>query len=445
MLQNTFRLAAMLLAAIAVLAFSPAASGEDDASRVVVLHCGQLLDRPGEPPRERVTVVVRGSEIAEIVDGYADPDRFGEDARAVDLKDRFVMPGLIDCHTHITGEMSKGSRFVDAVTKSEADVAIMSTVYARRTLDAGFTTIRNVGSSGDAAFALRDAIAAGHVPGPRILVAGESISPTGGHSDSTHGFRDDVFAAPGAYEGIADGPDECRKAVRAQVKRGADLIKITATGGVLSATNAGTGQQFFVDELNAIVETAHALGRKVAAHAHDADGINAALRAGVDSIEHGSFIDEESVRLLNETGAYLVPTLMAGETVATIAEEDPEYFVPSVREKALEVGPKMLENFRRAVKGNVNIAFGTDSGVSKHGENAREFELMVEAGMTPMATLHAATVAAAELCGLSDQIGTIEPGKQADLVAFESSPLEDISAVWDVRFVMKGGVAHRKD
>ncbi len=445
MLQKTIRAVAILLAALTALAFAPIAAAQDPEPQIVVLHCGELLNRPGDPPRRRVSVVIEGDLVREIRDGYIDPGRVSDRALAVDLRDRFVMPGLIDCHTHITSQMSKGGRFVDAVTKSEADIAIMSTVYAKRTLDAGFTTIRNVGSGGDSAFALRDAIAAGHVPGPRILVAGESISPTGGHSDSTHGFREDLFAVPGAYQGIADGPDECRKAVRAQVKRGADVIKLTATGGVLSATDSGTGQQFFMDELTAIVETSHALGRKVAAHAHDADGINAALRAGVDSIEHGSFIDDESVRLLMETGAYLVPTLMAGETVATIAEDDPDYFLPPVRVKALAVGPKMLENFRRAVRANVNIAFGTDSGVSPHGENAREFELMVEAGMTPMATLHSATVVAAELCGLSEEIGTIEPGKQADIIAFESSPLENISAVRDVVFVMKAGKAHRSD
>jgi len=445
MLQKTLRAAAILLAGIAALAFTPIAAAHDPEPQIVVLHCGELLNRPGEPPRRGVSVIIEGDLVREIRDGYIDPSRVSDRALAIDLRDRFVMPGLIDCHTHITSQMSKGGRFVDAVTKSEADIAIMSTVYAKRTLDAGFTTIRNVGSGGDSAFALRDAIAAGHVPGPRILVAGESISPTGGHSDSTHGFREDLFAVPGAYQGIADGPDECRKAVRAQVKRGADVIKLTATGGVLSATDSGTGQQFFMDELEAIVETAHALGRRVAAHAHDADGINAALRAGVDSIEHGSFIDDESVRLLMETGAYLVPTLMAGETVATTAEDDPDYFIPSVRAKALAVGPKMLENFRLAVQADVNIAFGTDSGVSPHGDNAREFELMVEAGMTPMATLHSATVAAAELCGLSDEIGTIEPGKAADIIAYESSPLENISAVRDVVFVMKAGEAHRND
>lgn len=428
-----FRAVALALTVFAVAA--PAALADS------VLHCGLLLATPGEAPRSEVSVHVRDGEIVEVFDGY----REIEGAEAIDLRDRFVMPGLIDCHTHITHEMSKGSRLQNAVLKSEADAAIQATVFAKRTLLAGFTTIRNVGSGGDVAFALRDAINAGTVPGPRMLVAGRSVTPTGGHGDGTHGFREGLFEIPGAYQGVADGPDECRKAVRAQVKRGADVIKITATGGVLSHTNAGTGQQLFDDELTAIVEAARALGRKVAAHAHGVEGINAALRAGVDSIEHGSFLDKESVRLFKKSGAYVVPTLMAGETVANIARDEPDYFIPAVREKALAVGPEMMAHFRTAVQGGVNIAFGTDSGVSTHGDNAREFELMVEAGMTPAEAIRAATVGAADLCGLGDEIGTIEAGKVADIVAVEGNPLEDISAMWDVVFVMKSGKVHRND
>jgi len=425
----TFTLAALAVAAPAALA---------DA----VLHCGLLLAQPSQPPRAEMSVRVDDDgRIVEVLEGY----REITDAETIDLTGRFVMPGLIDCHTHITHEMAKGRRLAGAVLASEADAAIQATVYAKRTLLAGFTTIRNVGSGGDVAFALRDAIASGSVPGPRILAAGRSITPTGGHGDSTHGFREGIFEVPGAYQGVADGPDECRKAVRAQVKRGADVIKITATGGVLSQTNAGTGQQFFDDELSAIVETAHALGRKVAAHAHGVEGINAALRAGVDSIEHGSFLDEESVELFKASGAYVVPTLMAGETVANIARDDPDYFIPAVREKALAVGPEMLNHFRTAVRNGVNIAFGTDSGVSRHGDNAREFELMVEAGMTPAETLYAATVAAADLCGITDDVGTIEAGKAADIVALEGNPLENIGAMHDVVFVMRAGVVHRND
>ena len=347
------------------------------------------------------------------------------------------MPGIIDCHTHITGELSPTSR-LDRVEQSDADAAIRSTVYARRTLEAGVTTIRNVGSSGDAVFALRDAIRSGLVVGPRILAGGESISPSGGHSDPTHGYREDLFEPPGASAGIADGPDECRKAVRMQVKRGADVIKLTATGGVLSATNAGTSQQFFVDELEAIVDTAHLLGRKVAAHAHGADGIKAALRAGVDSIEHGSFLDPEAVALFKEKGAYLVPTLLAGATVVEMAQDE-DYFPAAVRAKALMVGPVIKGSLGMAHKAGVKIAFGTDSGVSKHGDNWREFPLMVESGMSPMSTLVAATIHAAELCGLEEELGTLERGKTADLIALRGSPLEDINNMSRVQLVMRSG------
>ncbi|MHC4993215.1 MAG: amidohydrolase family protein, partial [Planctomycetota bacterium] len=278
-----------------------AVAGPDDDSdssepRRTILHCGALLDVPGQPPRFRASVVVHDDLIERVVDGYIGPDAAGEDVAIVDLRDQFVLPGLIDCHTHITGQYSRDVR-LRRVTETDADSAIKGTVYARRTLLAGFTTIRNVGSSGDAAFALRDAIHDGLVAGPRILVAGESISPTGGHSDGTLGYRQDLLAMPEAMQGIGEGVPGCRQAVRAQVKRGADLIKLTATGGVLSNTAAGVEQQFFIDELEAIVETGHLLGRRVAAHAHGATGIKAALRAGVDSIEHGTYLDDECIRL----------------------------------------------------------------------------------------------------------------------------------------------------
>ena len=400
-----------------------------------LVHCGWLLDRPGQAPREKVTLWIEDGRVVRITDGFAKADG----PVVHDLRSAFVTPGWIDCHTHITGQMSKDRR-LKRVTQSDADAALAGAVFARRTIEAGFTVIRNVGSAGDACFALRDAIARGEHVGPRILAAGQTITPSGGHGDDTHGYRDDLFEIPGADWGIADGPAECRKAVRLQVKRGADVIKFTATGGVLSVTNAGTSQQFFEDEVKAIVDTAHSLGRKVAAHAHGADGIAAALRAGVDSIEHGSYLDEESIALFQESGAYLVPTLLAGATVVELAQA-PGYFAPAVRAKALAVGPVMRASLKRAYDQGVRIAFGTDSGVSVHGTNAREFDLMVEAGMPPMACLHAATVAAADLCGLSETHGTLEPGKQADLVALGSNPLDSIEAVHDVRFVMKAGQA----
>ncbi len=423
------------LVALAAIACSAAAW----AQTATLVHCGTLLQVAGEAPRASVTLVVRDGDVVEVRNGLVSAAQFGErDAEVIDLSDMFVMPGLIDCHVHLTGEMSPDAR-LRAVQNTEADAAIDGVVYARRTLDAGFTTVRDVGASGDAIFALRDAINAGKIVGPRILAAGEAITPTGGHGDGTHGYREGVFDYPTPLVGVADGPYEARKAVRNQVKRGADVIKLTATGGVLSATAAGTEQQFFEDELAAIVETAHALGRKVAAHAHGAEGIKAALRAGVDSIEHGSFLDDEAIVLFKQTRAFLVPTVFAGETVTVLAERN-DYLVPAVREKARAVGPVMLGTLGKAHRAGVNIAFGTDCGVGPHGQNARELELMVEAGLPIDAVLRSATVSAAELCGLSDTVGTLEPGKSADFIAVRTSPLDDISALRTVTVVARDGV-----
>ena len=397
------------------------------------LRCGTALVVPGEAPRPEVTLVVREGRIAAIREGYPP---LAPGARAVDLREAFVLPGLIDCHTHLTHELSRTSR-LERVEESDADRAIRAVVYARRTLEAGFTTVRNVGSSGDAIFALRDAIEKGWIPGPRILAAGESLSPTGGHSDETLGYREDLFELPGPALGICDGVAECRKGVRLQVKRGADVIKLVATGGVLSATNAGTEQQFFGDELTAIITTAHSLGRKVAAHAHGTRGILAALHAGVDSIEHGTYLDDEAIALFKETGAYLVPTLLAGQTVVDLAQDE-GYFPAVIREKALRVGPVLAASLGRAYRAGVRIAFGTDSGVSRHGENWREFPLLVAAGVSPADALVFATRNAADLLGLDD-VGTLEVGMRADIIALPASPLEEISALGRVSFVMQAG------
>lgn len=434
----------MLMRTLAYFAFAAAIVAQEPP-RVLVLHCGTLLAIPGEAPLAEQTIVVRGDRIAAIMPGKVAPDRAapGEAATLVDLGGAFVLPGLIDCHTHINTMYDENVR-LRSVQESDADAAVRGVGYARKTLLAGFTTIRDVGNSGDCAFAVRDGIAAGLIAGPRILVAGESISPTGGHSDGTLGYRDELFAIPAAMEGIADGVDACRKAVRAQIKRGADVIKITATGGVLSNTAAGYEQQFFEDELGAIVSTAHLLGRRVAAHAHGVRGIKAALRAGVDSIEHGTFLDDEAVTLFKQSGAFLVPTLVAGETVARHAGT-PGYYPAPVAAKAKAVGPAMTAAFARAHKGGVRIAFGTDSGVAPHGENAREFEIMVAAGMAPADCIVAATRSAAELCDLTAEVGTIEAGKLADIIAVAKSPIADISELRRVRFVMRAGVVHRHE
>lgn len=427
---------------VSLLAAGGAHAQSEVRAKWTLVYAGALLAQPGRAPLSEATVIVADGRIAEVRSGYVEPAEVSDQAEVevVDLRDSFVLPGLIDAHTHITSEYSAGIR-LQRLQRSDAANALLGVEYARRTLLAGFTTVRNVGSGGEAAFALRDAIRDGIVPGPRMLVAGESISPTGGHSDSTIGYRPRLFEMPGALEGICDGVSACRKAVRAQVKRGADLIKLTATGGVLSNTAAGTEQQFFQDELEAIVQTGHLLGRKVAAHAHGTKGINAALRAGVDSIEHGTYLDEESVRLFVETGAFLVPTVLAGKTVeerARIAG----YYPPPVVKKALEVGPAIQAALARAFKGGVRIAFGTDSGVSSHGENGREFAYMVEAGMNEMQAIVAATSNGAELLGLSSEIGSVEPGKAADLIATERNPLVDITELQRVRFVMKRGVIY---
>jgi len=410
------------------------------APTTTIIHCGRLLAVPGEPERMESTIVVREGRIVEVLNGHAAPERFPEPRALIDLADRYVLPGLIDCHVHITMQYTRDVR-LRRMEESDADAAVQGVAFAKRALEAGFTTIRDVGSSGDAAFAVRDAINDGLIPGPRLIASGESISPTGGHSDATHGYREDLFAIPGAMQGIADGADECRKAVRAQVKRGADVIKLTATGGVLSNTAAGVEQQFFEDELRAIVETSHQLGRKVAAHAHGVRGINAALRAGVDSIEHGTYLDEESIALFRETGAFYVPTIMAGKHVEQMSKEE-GYYPPAVRFKAAAVGPQIQDAFARAYKGGVRIAFGTDCGVGPHGENWREFVYMVEAGMPPAEAIASATVHAAELLGLGAEIGTIEPGKSADIIATARSPVLNIEELSRVVFVMRAGVVH---
>lgn len=407
------------------------------ADRWTIIHAGTLLADAREEARSEQSVIVRNNEIVDVVDGYVSPgDVSGTgNARVVDLRNRFVMAGLIDAHTHILGQQEPNRREI-AVTRSPEFSTLMGVEFGMRTLRAGFTSIRNVGGERNAVFALRDAINQGIVMGPRIKAAGQGITPTGGHGDGG-GFRDDVFPEP--HSGVCDGPTECRKAVRTQVKYGADHIKYVATGGVLSQTATGTEQQFTDEEQIALVEAAHAMGRRVAAHAHGKTGMMAALRAGVDSIEHGSYLDEEVADLFVETGAYLVPTLIAGHTVERIASEQPGFFTPEVSQKALEVGPIMRNALRIAHERGVKIAFGTDAGVNDHGTNAYEAVLMHEAGMPERDILISATVNAADLMGIYDIAGTVEAGKDADIVAYSANPLEDISTLLEPDFVMARG------
>lgn len=432
-----------LLAGAAIAALS---SGASSAADIAIIHAGKLLATPGRPALDNQTVVIRNGRVASVSPGFIDAAAAGAGAGDTvtvhDLKSMFVLPGLIDCHVHITGEGNPNSR-LETVELSDADDAISGAGFARTTLMAGFTTVRDLGAGpGDAIFALRDGIARGDVPGPRIFAAGTTISVTGGHGDGTQGYRDDIAEVLHS-PGVCDGPADCRRAVRNQVRRGADQIKLTATAGVLSNTAAGLEQQFTDEELKAIIDSAHAMGRRTAAHAHGVNGVNAALRAGVDSIEHGTYLDNESIRLFKQTGAYLVPTILAGVTVAERARDPNTWMTPPQVAKSLEVGPRMIDMARRAHAGGVKIAFGTDSGVSHHGDNAREFSLLVEAGMTPMQAIRAATVAAADNLGKSDMLGAIEPGKMGDLVAVSGDPLADIRELEDIDFVMKEGVAYK--
>ena len=401
----------------------------------VLVHAGILLAKPGEDPLPKQTVHVDNGRIAAVTAGFAAP-KSGD--AVVDLSDRFVLPGLIDCHVHLTGEITPSYK-LDTVEESATDVALHAARHARVTLEAGFTTVRDlgeIGGAGDAIFALKKAVAKGFVVGPRIFAAGSIISPTGGHG-ITCGYRDDINLLFDP-SGRADGADGCRAAVRRQVSRGADLIKFVATGGVLTETDTGTGQQFYDDEYAAIVGTAHMLGRKATAHAHGADGMKGALKAGVDSIEHGTFMDEEVIDIMRARGVYYVPTTLAGVSVAEMATKQ-TFLPPAMRKKALAVGPHIVETLGRAHAAGLKIAFGTDTAVSPHGENAREFALMVKAGMTPMQAIAAATVVAAAHVGHAESLGTLEVGKFADLIATEKSPLDDVSELERVAFVMKEG------
>src|SRR6187401_2988848 len=335
----------------------------------IAVQAGRLINGTSATVRERATVLIGGGKVIDVQDGFQAP----AGARVIDLRTSTVMPGLIDTHTHITGE-GTGNAIVRAATESPLDDAVRSTAYAKRTLEAGFTTIRNLGAEGGADVALKRAIEAGIVPGPRMWTARTTISITGGHGDQG-GLRPDLWVAPTWMDGIVDSADEARKAVRYQHKYGADLIKITATGGVLSIGDSGDAQQFTDEELKAIVEASHLLGMKVAAHAHGKRGIESAIKAGVDSIEHGTYSDAETFRLFKEHGTYLVPTILAGKTVAEMATI-PGHFHPSVQEKAARIGPLIQDMFKRAYTAGVKIAFGTDSGVSNHGDNAKEFQYM---------------------------------------------------------------------
>lgn len=425
----------LLAGALMAAAFALPAAAQ--APPTTFVQAGRVLVDPASGRVESAkTLVVQDGKVVRIADGYvAEPG-----GKVVDLKSSFVLPGLIDSHVHLTSESNPNQR-LEEVTLSSADQAMAGARFARRTLMAGFTTVADLGADDNAIFALRAATARADVPGPRILAAGSAISVHGGHGD-VNGFREDVMHVlrPGS---VCSGAADCSRAVREQVWKGADIIKITATGGVLSNTAAGLAQQFSQDELNAIVESAHRMGRRVTAHAHGADGIVSFLKAGGDSIEHGTYLDAEGVALIKKNNGYLVPTLMAGDYVLRIASGPNNFFTPAQTAKAKQAGPLMLDMARRAHQAGVKIAFGTDTGVSMHGDNAYEFVLLTRAGLTPLQAIQTATVNAADHLQISAIAGALTPGHSADLIAVQGDPLRDVSVLQQVGFVMKQGVVYK--
>ena len=428
---------AMAAPAIAQPAAAPAAAAP---ATVTYIHAGALLDRPGQPPRGNSTIVVRDGKVAEIRDGFvATP----ADAALVDLSRRFVMPGMIDMHVHLWGIGGDPLRErLARMTTDDADDMMTSVANARRTLEAGFTTVRDLGGNARGIRALRDAIERGDVAGPSIVNAGQMISVSGGHGDGTNGLAAEWADAVHAHQlNVCDGADDCRRAVRRQVGLGAQVIKFAATGGVLSNVAGGLGRAMTPEEMRAIVETAHALGRKATAHSHAAEGTRAALEAGVDSVEHASYLDDDTIRLFKAKGAWLVPTEIA--PIAALAQARSGALPPATIPKAEAAAAAMHASHKRAFAAGVKFAFGTDTGVSKHGDNATEFAQLIDLGMTPAQAIRSATVDAADLLG-RDDVGLLAPGKRADIIAVTGSPLEDVTRLEHVDFVMHRGVVAKR-
>jgi imidazolonepropionase-like amidohydrolase len=421
-----------IIATILVVLFIPSALA---AQRTLIVHAGTLLAVPGEAPLTRQSIVIEDDRIIQVVPGFIDGSEMAGDTQILDLSDQFVLPGLMDMHVHLLIELDATAKLRE-LTETPVFKAMRGVANASKTLRAGFTTVRDLGGDPESIFALRDAINTGLSEGPTVFAAGSAIAATGGHGD-IDGIRADLMKL-WTPDSICDGAVDCRRATRQAIKYGADWIKITATGGVLSDSSTGLGVQMTPDELAEIVTTAHNLGRKVAAHAHGTSGVNAALVAGVDSIDHGTFLDKRSIKLFRETDAWLVPTLMPGHMVPKAMAGNP-FFTDAIKEKAQRAAHRSKASFQMAQKGGVRIAFGTDTGVTPHGMNAMEFELMVAAGMSPAQAIRSATVNTAELLNVSDSLGTLEVGKLADLVAVRGNPLEDISLLQNISTVVKAG------
>jgi imidazolonepropionase-like amidohydrolase len=419
-----------LLAAVAAL--------PGPTSAATLIHAGHLIDGVANAATDAVTIVIDGKDIKAVEKGYRAP---AAGDTVIDLKDATVLPGLWDMHVHLTSEYNKNAQ-LEGFTLNEADVALNGVAFAERTLNAGFTTVRDLGASFNASIALRNAINKGTVRGPRIFAAGKAIATTGGHADPTNGWAQRLMGEPGPREGVVNGPFQAAEAVRQRYKDGADTIKITATGGVLSVAKNGLNPQFTEEEVRAVVSTARDYGFKVAAHAHGAEGVKRAIRGGVDSIEHGTFMDDEAIKLMKEHGTYYVPTLSAGRWVADRAK-DADFFPALVRPKAASIGPVLQTTFAKAYKAGVKIMFGTDTGVSAHGDNAKEFGYMVEGGMPAMTAIKAATSVPAHFMEVDDHLGSVEAGKLADIVAVNGDPLADVTTLEHVRFVMKEGKIYK--
>lgn len=422
---------------LALLGFALSAQAE-----TTVLHCERLLDVVAGELRERQQVLIEGQRIIAAGDAAAIEQTL--EGREPDQRIELAtcLPGLIDTHVHLQHQNSR-NHYIKRFVRNSADHALRAAHFARITLEAGFTTVRDLGDTGFETVALRNAINEGIAIGPRIHAAGKSIATTGGHADPTNGYREDLMADPGPNQGVINSPAEARKAVRYRYKRGTDVIKITATGGVLSLAKSGQNPQFTQAELDAVIEIASEYDMGVAAHAHGAEGMKRAVLAGIRSIEHGTYMTPEIMDLMIERGTFLVPTLLAGQFVGDKSQEE-GYFPDVVRPKAAAIGPVMNSTFTKAHAAGVPIAFGTDSGVSAHGDNAQEFVLMVENGMRPIEAIRAATLTAARLLFAEDQLGQIAAGMYADIIAVEGDPLADISLLQHVSFVMKDGVVYKQ-
>lgn len=406
----------------------------------IVIHAGTLIDGVSKAPRANVSILIHNDRITGVQNGFVSP----KGMQVIDLSKATVLPGLIDCHVHITDQFDGGNPIVEHVTETRYDSAVRSTAYARNTLLAGFTSVRDVGADPGVVIALKKAIAKGIVPGPRMWVAGPPLGPTGGHSDQANGL-DPELSHPGWTDNIVNSPEDARRIVRKLKQEGVDLVKIMPSGGVLSIGDDPNRQLMMDDEIAAVIQTAHSLGLKVAAHAHGKAAIDAAVRLGVDSIEHGSFADAQSYQLMKQHGTYLVPTLLIAQAVYDLAKTHPEQLNPSSAAKALQVAPIIQRNFHNAYLAGVKIAFGTDESLVPHGQNAKEFALMVKYGMKPMDAIIAATGSAADLIGDAADIGSVQQGRYADIVAVNGDPLKDITILQRVQFVMKGGVVYKQN